>query len=395
MSLEKEHLFYDRLAQTTDSPYGLHLEKAEGSHVWDVTGKKYLDFVAGIAVANVGHRHPKLVRAIEDQLNKYLHTMVYGEYIQDVQVSLADKLTQILPPHLNCTYLVNSGTEANEAALKLAKRHTGRTRLLSFRKSYHGSTHGSLSVSGNEEKKYAFRPLLPEVQFMEFNKIKDLNLIDTSVAAVIIEVIQGDAGVRIADQSFMTELRKKCDESGALLIMDEIQSGMGRTGKMFSFEHYGIFPDILTLAKGFGGGLPIGAMIANKSVMGDFTHKPPLGHITTFGGNPLSCAAAGAVIDILHSEKLCDKAIEKGELFKSLLSHPKIKAIRQIGLMIAVDLENESELCRLIDYCKENGVIIYRFLSHPYSFRISPPLNIDDEDIRSGVKIILEGLEQC
>jgi len=387
-------LFFDRLAQTTDSPFGLYLEKAEGSYIWDTEGKKYLDFVAGIAVANVGHRHPTVVQAIETQLKKYLHTMVYGEYIQDIQVDLAEKLARILPSNLDCTYLVNSGTEANEAALKLAKRHTGRTKLVAFKKSYHGSTHGSLSVSGNEEKKYAFRPLLPDVRFLEFNNIEDLKQIDSSVAAVIIEVIQGDAGVRIAEKSFLTALRKTCDENGVLLIMDEIQSGMGRTGKMFSFEHYDVFPDILTLAKGFGGGLPIGAMISKKSIMSDFTHNPPLGHITTFGGNPLSCAAAGAVIDVILAENLCKKAVEKGSLITSLLLHSKIKALRQIGLMIAVDLENENELSQLIAYCKEHGVIIYRFLSHPFSFRISPPLNMSDYDIKTGVNIILEGLDQ-
>jgi acetylornithine/succinyldiaminopimelate/putrescine aminotransferase len=394
MSSDKEHLFFNRLAQTSDAPFGIHLEKAEGSYIWDINGKKYLDFVAGIAVANVGHRHPSVVQAIENQLQKFLHTMVYGEYIQDVQVDLAEKLARILPSNLDCTYLVNSGTEANEAALKLAKRHTGRRKILAFKKSYHGSTHGSLSVSGNEEKKYAFRPLLPEVGFMEFNNTEDLDQIDTSVAAVIIEVIQGDAGVRIAEKPFLNALRKKCDENGVLLIMDEIQSGMGRTGKMFSFEHYDVFPDILTLAKGFGGGLPIGAMITRKSIMSDFTHDPPLGHITTFGGNPLCCAAAGAVIDVISSENLINKAVEKGKAIKSLLKHSRIKAIRQIGLMIAVDLESENELSRLIDYCKEHGLIIYRFLSHPFSFRISPPLNIDDEDIKKGVKIILDGLDQ-
>lgn len=394
MSSDKERLFFDRLAQTTDSPYGIHLERAEGSYLWDVNGKKYLDLVAGIAVANVGHRHPIVVKSIEDQLQKYLHSMVYGEYIQDVQVDLAEKLASILPSNLNCTYLVNSGTEANEAALKLAKRHTGRRKLLSFNNSYHGSTHGSLSVSGNEEKKYAFRPLLPEVDFMEFNKLDDLKQIDNSVAAVIIEVIQGDAGVRIADKSFLNALRKKCDENDVLLIIDEIQSGMGRTGKMFSFEHYNVVPDILTLAKGFGGGLPVGAMITSHSIMSDFSHNPALGHITTFGGNPLSCAAAGAVFDIISTENLIEKASEKGKLFKSLLQHSRIKDLRQIGLMIAVDLESETELSQLIDYCKESGVIIYRFLSHPFSFRISPPLNISEKDVRSGVKVILEGLDQ-
>lgn len=381
------------LAQTSAHPYGLHLEKAEGCYVWDKSGKRYLDLIAGIAVANIGHRHPKVLKAIEEQSDKYLHTMVFGEYIQDVQVGLGKKLSSILPEKLNCTYLVNSGTEAIEAALKLAKRHTGRTKIVSFNKSYHGSTHGAMSVSGNEEKKYAFRPLLPDVHFIEFNNENDLKIIDDKTACVIIEPIQGDAGVRIGNESFLAALRRKCDETGSLLIYDEIQVGMGRTGKMFAFEHSGIIPDILNLAKSLGGGLPIGAMISDRKIMQDFTHDPSLGHITTFGGNPLSCATASAVIEVLE-DGLIDSVELKGKLFTSLLKHEEIKEIRQIGLMIAVDLENEEKLGNLISLCRDKGVIIYRFLSHPYSFRISPPLTITEEQIRQGVDVILESLDQ-
>lgn len=382
------------LARTSSYPYGLHLDKAEACYVWDKNGKRYLDLVAGIAVANTGHRHPDVIKAIEKQSEKYLHTMVYGEYDQDVQIELAENLHKVLPEKLNCTYLVNSGTEANEAALKLAKRHTGRTKIISFRKSYHGSTHGSLSVSGNEEKKFAFRPLLPDVEFIDFNEVSQFDRIDKKTACVIVEPIQGDAGVRIGRKDFLVSLREKCDENGALLIFDEIQSGMGRSGKFFAFEHSNVVPDILTLAKSLGGGLPIGAMISSEEIMSDFTEKPVLGHITTFGGNPLSCAAASAVINIILDEKLAEKAEEKGRFFVKLLIHKEIKEVRQIGLMLAIDLENEQKLSRLIELCKEDGVIIYRFLSHPYSFRISPPLTISESEIREGVKIILKCLDR-
>lgn len=382
------------LAKTSQFPYDIYLDKAEGSYVWDKNGKKYLDLVAGIAVANVGHRHPKVLQAIQEQSQKYLHTMVYGEYWQDAQIDLGQRLNSILPESLNCAYLVNSGTEANEAALKLAKRHTGRTKIISFRKSYHGSTHGSLSVSGNEEKKFAFRPLLPDVHFIDFNDPEGLSEIDNKTACVIVEPIQGDAGVRVGDHEFLKALRKRCDDYGAMLIFDEIQCGMGRTGKYFAFEHSGVIPDILTLAKSLGGGLPVGVMIAKREIMEDFTEKPMLGHITTFGGNPLSCVAASAVIDILKEEKLPEQAESKGGLFKELLKHNQIKELRQIGLMLAVDLESEEKLSRLLDLCKKDGVIIYRFLSHPYSFRISPPLNISEEDIRYGCEMILKNLDR-
>ena len=384
--------FLNNLAQTSDQPYGIHIEKALGSHVWDKSGKKYIDLVAGIAVANVGHRHPRIIDAIHRQSDKYLHSMVYGEYIQDEQLELARSLHSLLPEHLNNTYLVNSGTEANEAALKLAKRYTGRKNLCSFKRSYHGSTHGSLSVTGNEEKKYAYRPLLGGVRFLEFNNVNDLSMIDESVAAVIIEVIQGDAGVRKANSSFLSALRKRCDEVGALIIMDEIQSGMGRTGHMFAFEIDGVHPDILTLAKSLGGGLPIGAMMANRDVMSVFRTDPPLGHITTFGGNPLSAVTAIEVINIIKEEGLLEQASTKGQLFRDLLNHEKIIEIRQYGLMIGVELENAEKVSQLIDYARENGVIIYRFLSSPHSFRISPPLNIEMDDIQRSVDILIRGL---
>ncbi len=276
----------------------------------------------------------------------------------------------------------------------MAKRHTGRTKIVSFNKSYHGSTHGSMSVSGNEDRKNAFRPLLPDVHFIEFNDEAELEIIDNKTACVIIEPIQGDAGVRVGSKSFLSALRKKCNDTGALLIYDEIQIGMGRTGKMFAFEHSGIIPDIITLAKSLGGGLPIGAMISEREIMADFTHAPMLGHITTFGGNPLSCAAASAVIDVLKNDSIIHSVEQKGQLFATLLKHKEVKEVRQVGLLLAVDLENEKKLGNLISLCKEEGVIIYRFLSHPYSFRISPPLTISEDQIKFGAEIILDRLDQ-
>ena len=391
---EIRNSFHSTLARTSEQAYGLQLEKAEGSWVWDVSGRKYLDLVAGISVANVGHRHPAVIEAIHSQSARYLHTMVYGEYIQDVQVRLGRKLTALLPEKLNCVNLVNSGTEAKEAALKLAKRHTGRTKIVTFHASYHGSTHGSLRVTGNVEKKFAFRPLLPDVHFLPFNSTDGLEKIDGRTACVIVEPVQGDAGVRIASRDFLEGLRKACDRSGALLIYDEIQSGMGRTGKMFAFEHCAVAPDIITLAKALGGGLPVGAMIAPQGIMKDFTTAPALGHITTFGGNPLSCAASLAAIEILEKEGLVQTAGAKGRRFAELLKHKEILEVRQIGLMLAVDLGSSGKLGRLIELCREEGVIIYRFLSHPYSFRISPPLTISEQEIERGVGIILSCLDR-
>jgi len=389
-----EALFHKRLAQTSDKPYGIHLKRAEGCFVWDINDKKYVDLVSGISVSNIGHRHPLVINAIQRQSEKYLHTMVFGEYVQPVQVNLADNLAKMLPEALDCSYLVNSGTEAIEAALKLAKRHTGRSKIVSFRKSYHGSTHGSLSVSGNEEKKDAFRPLLPDVHFIDLNDSHSLTVIDESAAAVILEPIQGDAGVKIPNKEYLLALRARCTKVGAMLIFDEIQCGLGRTGKMFAFEHFDVHPDILCLAKSLGGGLPIGAMISSQHIMDDFKSSPALGHITTFGGNPLSCAASIANLKVLQTEISMKEVEAKGKLFKSLLIHDKIIELRQIGLMIAVDLESEEELSNLIDLCKDQGVIIYRFLSHPFSFRISPPLIISDELIKQSVEVIIKCLDR-
>ena len=387
--------FLNHLAQTTDSPALIAVTYAEGIYIYDTDNKRYTDLISGIGVTNIGHRNPTVVQAIKDQLDKHLHVMVYGEYIQSVSNLLAQKVVSLLPAPLNCCYFVNSGTEANEGALKLAKRYTGRHEIISCRKSYHGSTHGSMSVSGNEVKKQAFRPLLPDVSFMDFNSIEDLDLITDRSACVIIETIQGDAGVRIPSRAYMKALRKRCDETGALLILDEIQCGMGRTGTLFAFEQFDIVPDILTVAKAFGGGLPIGAFISDKNIMACLTHDPMLGHITTFGGNPVCCASALATLKVIEDEKLLEQVEEKGKLFEKLLRHPKIKEVRRIGLMFAIDFESAEIVNRIVLKAKELGVICYWFLSHPYSFRIAPPLTITKKQIEESCETILKAIDNA
>lgn len=388
-------IFLEHLAQTTKHPFLLPIEKAEGIYLYDVQGKAYIDLISGIAVSNIGHRNPHVIKAIKEQLDKHLHIMVYGEYIQSTPNRLVKKLTQLLPQNLQTVYLVNSGTEANEGALKLAKRYTGRTEIISFKKSYHGSTHGALSVSGNEQKKYAFRPLLPDIKFLDFNETEQIKNISEQTACVIMETIQGDAGVRIPSKDFMQELRKRCDETGALLILDEIQCGMGRAGTLFAFEQYGIIPDVLTIGKAFGGGLPIAAFVSSKEVMSTLTHHPALGHITTFGGNPVCCAAALATLEVIQNEKLLEGVEEKGKLFEQFLKHSKIKEIRRIGLMMAIDFESEELVAKIVDQCLKDGVITFWFLSHPNSFRLAPPLSISKEEIKKACDIIINAIEIC
>jgi acetylornithine/succinyldiaminopimelate/putrescine aminotransferase len=389
-----ESVFLNNLAQTSPAPFGIAIERAEGVYLYAPDGKRYMDMISGIGVTNIGHRHPAVVKAIKEQVDKHLHVMVYGEYIQSAPNLLAAKLASLLPKSLGCTYFVNSGTEANEGALKLAKRCTGRTEIISFRRSYHGSTHGSLSVSGNEVKKNAFRPLLPDVKFIDFNVSEQLDAISDRTACVIVETIQGDAGVRIPSSAYMQLLRKKCNETGAMLILDEIQCGMGRTGKLFAFEHFGIQPDILTIGKAFGGGLPIGAFISSYENMKKLTHDPMLGHITTFGGNPVCCASALATLEVMENEKLMGSVEQKGSLIESLISHPKVKAIRRKGLLFAIDFDSEERVNRIVNFAKEKGVICYWFLSHPASFRIAPPLTISETEIQEACRVIRDAIDR-
>ncbi|MES2396933.1 MAG: aspartate aminotransferase family protein [Bacteroidota bacterium] len=388
--LTQRQLFFNHLAQTSETPLALEIEKAEGIYLTDVSGKRYMDLISGISVSNVGHRHPKVLAAIHHQLEKYMHLMVYGEFIQSPQVQLAKLLSDHLPENLSSVYFVNSGSEAIEGAMKLAKRFTGRTEIISFKNAYHGSTHGSLSIMGNEEFKNAFRPLLPDIRHIEYNNISDLKQITTHTACVIIETIQGEAGAIVPQNDFLKLLKKRCNEVGALLVADEIQCGFGRTGKLFAFEHYDFIPDILCLAKGMGGGMPIGAFISSKEIMHSLTNNPHLGHITTFGGHPVSCAASAATLTILLEEKLIEQVETKEKLFRSLLKHPKIKSINGKGLLLAVEFESYELNKKIIDKCIEKGVITDWFLFNSHSMRIAPPLTITEEEITNACEIILE-----
>jgi acetylornithine/succinyldiaminopimelate/putrescine aminotransferase len=393
--MTRQEQFLKLQGQTNESPYLIDVDKAEGIYIWDKSGKKYMDMIAGVAVTNIGHRHPDVIKAIQNQLDKHLHVMVYGEYIQDSQLALANNLNSILPDSLNCSYVVNSGTEANEAAIKLAKRYTGRSEIISCNQSYHGSTHGSLSVTGNETKKAKYRPLLPNVKFIEFNNIESLELISEKSACVIIETIQGDAGLREPTQQFIDALREKCNDTGALLIFDEVQVGMGRTGKMFAFEHYNVIPDILTLGKGLGGGMPIGAFIADYDIMQTLTNNPMLGHITTFGGHPVITAAANACIDVLKKEDWIEKADEKAKLLvNKLMTNNEVIEVRQKGMFFAVEMGSFERVKLVVDKCLEKGLIGFWFLSTPTAFRLSPPLSITTNEIELAAKIILEAIEE-
>lgn len=387
--------FLAHLAGTSPHPLALDIVRAEGCHLFDRSGQRFLDLVSGLAVCNVGHRHPKVVEAIKAQCDRYLHVIPYGEFVQEPQVRFAERLVSVLPPVLNSVYFVNSGTEGIEAALKLAKRVTGRTRLVGCRRSYHGSTHGSLSLTDNETKKYRNRPLLPDVTHITFNDPADLGLIDTRTACVVVEPLQGDAGVRVSDRAWILALRTRCDETGALLVFDEVQTGFGRTGKLFAFEHFGVVPDILVLGKALGGGLPMGAFISSRDRMALLTHDPVLGHITTFGGHPLPCVAGLAALNALLDEELIDNAQRMGALFKELLVHPRINEVRGEGLMLAVDLGDAELVQRVVRGCLKNGVLGFWFLSCPTAFRIAPPLCIDQADVRGACSVILDQLRSA
>lgn len=388
----QRELLLSHLAPTSDSPIGLEIEHAEGVYMYSPKGKKYLDLIAGISVSNVGHRHPKVVEAIKSQADKHLHLMVYGEYIQSPQVLFADQLTALLPQSLNSVYFVNSGSEAVEGAIKLAKKATGRTGLISFENAYHGSTNGALSLMGNEEFRSPFYPLLPETFSVCLNNFQDLENITESTAAVFLETIQGEAGIRVPTIDYMKALRNRCTEVGALLVLDEIQCGFGRSGKMFAFEHYKISPDVLLLAKGMGGGMPIGAFIASKELMSVLSQDPILGHITTFGGHPVSCAAGSACLSVIQEEELIQSVEEKEKLFRKLLDHEEILQIRGKGLMLAVQLRDSQQLFPAIDRCIENGIVTDWFLFCDSAMRIAPPLTITFAEIEEACRIINESI---
>lgn len=379
-------------AQTTPHPLAMEISHAEGSYIYDTNNKAYLDFVAGVSASSLGHRHPKVVKAIKKQLDKYLHVMVYGEYIQEPAVELAKLLAEHLPESLETTYLTNSGTEAIEGALKLARRATGRSQIIAANHAYHGNTMGSMSVMGYEERKQAFRPLVPDVHFITYNNVDDLQQITHKTAAVILETIQGGAGFIEPKNNYLTKVRTRCDEVGALLILDEIQPGIGRTGKLFGFEHYDCVPDILVTGKGLGGGMPIGAFTASKAMMHTLQNNPKLGHITTFGGHPVIAAAALATVKEITESKLMPQALEKEQLVRKHLVHPLITDIRGKGLMLAAMTPSADITNQVILRCQDEGLVLFWLLFEPKAIRITPPLTISNAEIIKGCEIIVKVL---
>jgi len=391
--ISTRELFFANLAQTTNNPLGIEVSHAKGNYIYTTEGKKLLDLISGISVSNVGHLHPTVVAAIHTQLKKHMHLQVYGEYIQGVQVQLATALLEKLPKNFESVYFVNSGSEAVEGALKLAKRYTGRHEIISFKNAYHGSTQGALSVMGNEEFKQAFRPLLPGIKHFDFNSEEVLEHITEKTAAVLIEPVQGEAGYIPAHKGFLIQLKARCKAVGALLIFDEIQTGLGRTGHWFAMDKYKVTPDIVLLAKGLGGGMPIGAFISSKKIMDTLKENPILGHITTFGGHPVSCAAALATLQTIEAENLLADVLKKEALFRKLLVHPEIKNISGTGLMLAVELESFLKVEATMYRCLEKGLITDWFLFNSKCIRIAPPLTISFEEIEMACKVILGCLD--
>lgn len=394
--LTQRQLFFEHVALPSLFPMGLEIVSAEGIYMYGSDGTRYTDLVSGVCVTNLGHRHPAIVQAVKDQVDKYMHLMVYGEFIQSPQVKLAQLLTQMLPPPLNSVYFVNSGSEAVEGALKLAKRITGRSRLIGFTNSYHGGTHGAYSMLGNEQLKNAYRPLLPDIEFLRFNNWDDLKRIDDKTACVLAEPVQAEAGIIVPDQEYMMALRQRCSETGTLLIFDEIQTGFGRTGKLFCFEHYGFTPDIICMAKGMGGGMPIGAFVADKKLMLAFTSNPDFGHITTFGGHPVSAAAALANLQVLtENPELIAEADEKGAQFEQTLSpHPAVVRVRRKGLLMSIELNSTETNARAMKLLLDEGLITDPFFFMPQAFRIAPPLTITRQQISESIVKILQVLDK-
>jgi acetylornithine/succinyldiaminopimelate/putrescine aminotransferase len=392
--MTQRELFLHHIAQTSSSPLGLEIIKAEGARLFDTNGKKYIDLIGGISVANVGHRHPKVIKAIKNQVDDYLHVMVYGEFIETPQVQYAKFLTDHLPSSLNSVYFTNSGAEATEGAMKLAKRFTNKTKIIAFNNSYHGSTQGALSIIGSEYWRNAFRPLLPGIFHFDYNSFEAINAITEETACVIMETVQGEAGIIVPSKEWLQSLKKKCTETGTLLVFDEIQTGFGRTGKLWGFEHFDIIPDILLLGKALGGGMPLGAFIADQELMAALTDNPVLGHITTFGGHPVCCAAGRAAMQALLDEEMMKGVKKKEELFKSLLKHPKIKSIRSFGLWLAIEFDSFETNKKVIDACISDGVLTDWFLFAPDSLRISPPLIISGEQIKKACAKILRACDK-
>jgi acetylornithine/succinyldiaminopimelate/putrescine aminotransferase len=385
-------LFLQHVAQTSTAPLAIEIERAEGCRMWEPSGKEYLDLIGGISVCNTGHRHPAVVQAVKDQVDRYMHLMVYGELVQAPQVAYAKALAATLPAQLQSVYFTNSGTEATEGAMKLAKRYTGRTEILAFKDSYHGSTQGALSVMGDEYWRNAYRPLLPGVWHETYNHYAALERITSQTAMVIAETVQAEKGVLKPDVEWMKALRKRCTEMGALLVLDEIQAGFGRTGTLWAFEQYGIVPDILLLGKALGGGMPLGAFISSSEIMQGLTDHPVLGHITTFGGHPVSCAAGLASFKVITNGSLIKDVNRKSSIFMEQLKHPRIRAVRAAGLLIAVEFASFEENKKIIDACLARGIFTDWFLFAPHCLRIAPPLVITDDDIRHAIENILDAI---
>ncbi len=395
MSKERD-VFFENIAQTNKSGFNIEVSKAEGIQIFDKDGKSYIDFISGISVSNLGHRNPKIVAAVKSQLDKYMHVMVYGEYVQKPQTDLAKLLSDNLPESLSCTYFVNSGSEAVDGALKLAKLVTKRSEIMSCKGSYHGSTLGAVSIIGDEKYKKDFRPLLPDVNYIEFNSMGDIDKISSKTACVIIEPIQAATGIRVPDIEYIKALREKCTETGALLIFDEIQTGFGRTGKLFAFENFDVTPDILTLAKGMGGGMPIGAFVSSREYMDSLdSGHPLLGHATTFGGHPVSCAAAHASLQILTTESYISDISEKHNLIKENLKHSAIKEIRGVGFHLALELGDSKLVNKVKKIAKENGLLLNGFLFNDTSVSLAPPLTITEYEIKYACRILVNALKEC
>ena len=390
--MTQRQLFLAHVGQTSEAPLALEIVKARASSLWDINGKEYIDLIAGISVCNIGHCHPKVIEAIKKQVDDYIHIMVYGELVESPQVAYAKMLTDHLPASLNSVFYTASGSEATEGDMKLAKRFTGRTQIISFKNSYHGSTQGALSIMGDEYWRNAFRPLLPDTVQLNYNSFDDLEKITERTACVIAETIQAEAGVLVPQNNWLPALRKRCHQTGTLLVLDEIQCAFGRNGTLFAFEQFDVVPDILLLGKALGGGMPLGALVANKKIMDSFTYNPVLGHINTFGGHPVSCAAGLAAMNVLLQEKLMDTVKEKEELFLSLLQHPSIKTVRSCGLMLAVAFENFEFNRKVIDALIKQGIFIDWFLFAANCLRIVPPLVITNEEIKTACKKINEVL---
>lgn len=393
--MNQREFFLRHVAQTSPAPLALEIVKAEGCSLWDKDGKEYLDIIGGISVANTGHRHPRVISAIKDQLDAYLHIMVYGEFVETPQVQYATLLAENLPSSLNSVYFTNSGAEAVEGAMKLAKRATNRTGIIAFEQSYHGSTQGALSIIGSEYWRNAFRPLLPDIAHLKYDSDEAIEAISDQTACVIMETIQAEAGIIAPSAPWIKAIRKKCDETGTLLVFDEVQAGFARTGKLWGFEHFGVLPDILLLGKALGGGMPLGAFISDNNLMNLLTDKPVLGHITTFGGHPVSCAAGMAAMKVLLEEAWINEVQQKENLFRSLLQHPKIKTVRSFGLWLAVEFDSFETNKQIIDECISQGVLTDWFLFAADCLRISPPLCITEEQIRQTCAVIIAAIDKC